>query len=273
MAYFRMELESLSENEEFARVVTAVFMSRMNPTLEQVEDVKTAVSEAVTNAVIHGYQNGEGIILLEGRTEGDWLTVTVEDHGVGIRDVKRAMEPLYTTDRTGERSGMGFSFMETFMDEVEVESEQGKGTLVRMRKEIRQEVDGREEQEKWELEEGRSGPESIPVTIQTSGPESRPAAVQTSSPDALSVAVLAGRADTDSHERAAGIEETACTVQSWTRTAGDGTTGTWAAGGGAAGTAGMVNQPEAGQISPGVGAPMGRSRTARVIQSILSVQP
>lgn len=236
MAYFRMEIESLSENEEFARVVTAVFMSRMNPTLEQVEDVKTAVSEAVTNAVIHGYQNGKGIILLEGKTEGDWLTVTVEDHGVGIRDVKRAMEPLYTTDRTGERSGMGFSFMETFMDEVEVESEQGKGTLVRMRKEIRQ-------------EEGRSGP------------------------DSLSVAVQAGRAGTESQEGAAGMEETACTLQPGTRTAGGGTTGAWTAGGSAAGTVGMVNQPEAGQVPPGVGAPMGRSRTARVIQSILSMQP
>ena len=248
MAYFHMEIESLSENEEFARVVTAVFMSRMNPTLEQVEDVKTAVSEAVTNAVIHGYQNGEGIILLEGKTEGDWLTVTVEDHGVGIRDVKRAMEPLYTTDRTGERSGMGFSFMETFMDEVEVESEQGKGTLVRMRKEIRQ-------------EEGRSGPESIPLTIQTAGP------------DSLSVAVQAGRAGTESQEGAAGMEETACTLQPGTRTAGGGTTGAWTAGGSAAGTVGMVNQPEAGQVPPGVGAPMGRSRTARVIQSILSMQP
>ena len=136
MAHFRMEIESLSENEEFARVVTAVFMSRMNPTLEQVEDVKTAVSEAVTNAVIHGYQNGEGVIVLEGRIQGDWLTVTVEDRGSGIRDVKRAMEPLYTTDKTGERSGMGFSFMEAFMDKVMVESAPGQGTSVFMEKRI-----------------------------------------------------------------------------------------------------------------------------------------
>ena len=136
MEQFRMEMESVSENEAFARVVVAVFMSRMDPTLEQIEDVKTAVSEAVTNAVIHGYQGGKGIIFLEAAVDGQWLTVTVRDTGVGIRDVKRAMEPLYTTDKTGERSGMGFSFMEAFMDRVEVESEPGEGTTVTMRKRI-----------------------------------------------------------------------------------------------------------------------------------------
>lgn len=136
MEQFRMEMESASENEAFARVVVAVFMSRMDPTLEQIEDVKTAVSEAVTNAVIHGYQNGAGTIFLEASVDGAWLAVTVRDTGVGIRDVKRAMEPLYTTDKTGERSGMGFSFMEAFMDQVEVESEPGKGTKVTMRKRI-----------------------------------------------------------------------------------------------------------------------------------------
>ena len=153
MEHFRMEMESLSENEEFARVVMAVFMSRMNPTLEQVDDVKTAVSEAVTNAVIHGYRNREGIIVLAGEIQGTWLTVTVEDQGTGIRDVKRAMEPMYTTDRTGERSGMGFSFMEAFMDQVQVESEPGKGTVVRMRKEIRQGSGRGEEEETGEAEE------------------------------------------------------------------------------------------------------------------------
>lgn len=153
MEHFRMEMESLSENEEFARVVMAVFMSRMNPTLEQVDDVKTAVSEAVTNAVIHGYRNREGIIVLAGEIQGTWLTVTVEDKGTGIRDVKRAMEPMYTTDRTGERSGMGFSFMEAFMDQVQVESEPGKGTVVRMRKEIRQGSGRGEEEEAGETEE------------------------------------------------------------------------------------------------------------------------
>jgi len=136
MERFHMEIESLSKNEEFARVVVAVFLSRLNPTLEEIDDVKTAVSEAVTNAEIHGYRGGKGIIDLEVTIDGKLLTVTVGDTGVGIRDVRRAMEPLYTTDQTGERSGMGFSFMEAFMDEVLVDSEPGNGTRVTMKKEI-----------------------------------------------------------------------------------------------------------------------------------------
>lgn len=133
---FRIEIESLSKNEEFARVVVAVFISRMNPTLEEVDDVKTAVSEAVTNAVIHGYQGKEGIIYIEVWIEGPALTVLVKDKGVGIGDIKRAMEPMYTSDTTGERSGMGFSFMEAFMDEVKVESIPMEGTTVTMKKRI-----------------------------------------------------------------------------------------------------------------------------------------
>lgn len=136
MERFRMEMESLSKNEELARVVTAVFMSRLDPTLEELDDVKTAVSEAVTNAVIHGYQEGEGTIYIELQAEERELTVLVRDLGVGIRDVKQAMEPMYTSDPSGERSGMGFSFMEAFMDRVEVESEPGRGTLITMKKKI-----------------------------------------------------------------------------------------------------------------------------------------
>lgn len=136
MECFRMEIESISKNEEFARVVVAVFLSRLNPTLEELDDVKTAVSEAVTNAELHGYQGKEGIICLEAQIEGNEIVVTVKDQGVGIRDVKRAMEPMYTTDTTGVRSGMGFSFMEAFMDQVIVESEPWKGTTVVMRKNI-----------------------------------------------------------------------------------------------------------------------------------------
>ncbi len=132
----RLEMDSQSKNEEFARVVVAVFMSRMNPTLEEIDDVKTAVSEAVTNAVIHGYQNRDGIVYIEARICGSELTVTVRDQGVGIPDLKKAMEPMYTSDATGERSGMGFSFMEAFMDKLEVESQLGKGTTVRMKKRI-----------------------------------------------------------------------------------------------------------------------------------------
>lgn len=146
MERFQMKMDSLSENEEFARVVVAVFMSRMNPTLEEIDDVKTAVSEAVTNAVIHGYQGKEGTIELEAwieQAEGEGvgnasnLWIRIQDTGAGIRDVKRAMEPMYTTDRSGLRSGMGFSFMEAFMDEVRVDSVLHKGTTVTMKKRIR----------------------------------------------------------------------------------------------------------------------------------------
>lgn len=136
MERMRMEMESLSKNEEFARVVIAVFMSRLDPTLEELDDVKTAVSEAVTNAVIHGYGGKKGIIVLESEIEDRQLLVRVKDTGVGIADIEKAREPLYTTDETGERSGMGFSFMDAFMDQVEVESEPGKGTTIIMKKQI-----------------------------------------------------------------------------------------------------------------------------------------
>ena len=134
--HFALEIDSDSRNEEFARVVTAVFLSRLNPTLEELDDVKTAVSEAVTNAVIHGYEVKDGTVRLEGKTEGNIFTIQVQDQGKGIVNIKRAMEPMFTTDTTGERSGMGFSFMEAFMDQVQVESEPGKGTTVTMKKKI-----------------------------------------------------------------------------------------------------------------------------------------
>lgn len=132
----RLEIDSLSRNEEFARVVVAVFMSRMNPTLEEIDDVKTAASEAVTNAVIHGYRQKPGIIYIEAEIHGQMFTLTVKDKGVGIGNLKKAMEPMYTSDETGERSGMGFSFMEAFMDEVWVDSAPGRGTVVRMVKRL-----------------------------------------------------------------------------------------------------------------------------------------
>lgn len=136
--HIRLEMESRSNNEEFARVVAAVFMSRLDPTLEEVDDVKTAVSEAVTNAVIHGYREKEGSIVMEltaDRADRS-LSVQIEDRGMGIEDIKKAMEPMYTTDPSGERSGMGFAFMEAFMDEIKVESEAGRGTRVTMKKYI-----------------------------------------------------------------------------------------------------------------------------------------
>ena len=131
--WMHLEIDSHSSNEEFARVTAAVFMSRMNPTMEELEDVKTAVSEAVTNAVIHGYGDEIGIIYIEAQIEGEELTISVRDEGKGISDVEKAMEPMYTTDTTGERSGMGFAIMESLMDSVRIRSVVNKGTVVTLK--------------------------------------------------------------------------------------------------------------------------------------------
>lgn len=126
--------DSRSSNESFARVTVASFMTSLNPTVEEVSDVKTAVSEAVTNAIIHGYDNEVHNIYIKCRTEGNTLYLEITDKGKGIEDVNQAMEPLFTTKPELERSGMGFSFMEAFMDKLEVLSEPGKGTTVKMEK-------------------------------------------------------------------------------------------------------------------------------------------
>jgi len=138
-----MELifDSCSINEGFARVAVAAFLTQLNPTLEEVSDVKTAVSEAVTNAIIHGYEKEVRKIWIRCFLEGQDFYIEIEDHGKGIEDIEKAMEPLFTTKPELERSGMGFSFMEAFMDNVEVvspvqKSDEGKGTLVRMKKTI-----------------------------------------------------------------------------------------------------------------------------------------
>ncbi len=132
----RLEIDSIPSNESFARVVVAAFLTRLNPTMEEVADIKTAISEAVTNAIIHGYRNEIHKILIEASVEGDTLEVSVQDFGVGIENISKAMEPLYTTRRDLERSGMGFVFMEAFMDTVKVESKVGEGTKVTMKKKI-----------------------------------------------------------------------------------------------------------------------------------------
>ena len=135
----RLVFDSRPENESFARVVISAFMVQLNPTLEQVADVKTAVSEAVTNAVVHGYPGGaRGDITLSARLipEANRLEVEIADAGVGIADVRQALEPFYTTQPELERSGMGFSVMETFMDGLQVASAPGKGTRVKMQKRI-----------------------------------------------------------------------------------------------------------------------------------------
>ena len=129
--------DSRPVNEALARVAVASFCTQLNPTLEEISDLKTAVSEAVTNCIIHAYKGEIHKILVECRLKGHELMVDVKDHGVGIPDVKKALEPLFTTKPDKDRSGMGFTFMEAFMDEISVESEVGKGTTVHMKKIIR----------------------------------------------------------------------------------------------------------------------------------------
>ena len=131
-----LAFDSISENEEFARVTVAAFATQLNPTLEEVADIRTAVSEAVTNAIIHGYPEGVHTVVLRVHIEDQQLEVWVMDEGVGIADISKAMEPLYTSRPDLERSGMGFMFMEAFMDEVKVESSPGMGTTVYMKKKI-----------------------------------------------------------------------------------------------------------------------------------------
>jgi len=134
----KLEFDSISANEAFARVTVSAFMTQLNPSMEEVADVKTAVSEAVTNAIIHGYGGQVHTITITGEIEDQLLTLRVTDEGVGIEDIEKAMEPLYTTRPELERSGMGFLFMEAFMDEIHVESKPGAGTTVTMKKQIGQ---------------------------------------------------------------------------------------------------------------------------------------
>ncbi len=132
----QVEFDSLSRNENFARTVVAAFVSQLNPTLEEIADIKTAVSEAVTNSIIHGYKNKVGKVWMHCAIHKMNVYIEVVDHGVGIEDVERAMEPLFTTCPEMERSGMGFAFMSAFMDELEVMSKKNEGTTVKMRKRI-----------------------------------------------------------------------------------------------------------------------------------------
>ena len=139
----KVVFDSKSENESFARVVAAAFILSMDPTLEEMNDFKTAVSEAVTNCIIHAYEDKEGDVVMEMKkytyTEPvdnykGWIEVKIKDSGCGIVDVEKAMEPLYTTKPEEERSGMGFAFMEAFMDDVQVYSVLGEGTRIVMEK-------------------------------------------------------------------------------------------------------------------------------------------
>lgn len=135
----RMDFLAIPENEAFARMVISAFILPLNPTLEQLGDIKTSVSEAVTNAIVHGYQGKGGTIRLKAFLNADGeLSLDIIDNGCGIADVSEARKPFYTSLEGMERSGMGFTVMESFMDGLEVFSEPGRGTTVRMRKQIAQ---------------------------------------------------------------------------------------------------------------------------------------
>ena len=131
-----LAFDSISENEAFARVAVSAFITQLNPTLEEVADIRTAVSEAVTNAIIHGYPDEVRTGIVRARLTDQLLELWVSDEGTGIANVQKAMEPLYTTRPELERSGMGFMFMEAFMDQIHVESAPGVGTTVYMKKQI-----------------------------------------------------------------------------------------------------------------------------------------
>ena len=128
--------DAISENESFARVVAAAFVTKLDPTLEEISDIKTAVSEAVTNCIVHGYEGRDGKVYMTLKQQDNEIIIEIKDEGVGIENIHRAMEPLFTTKPELERSGMGFSFMEAFMDELEVYSGKQKGTTVIMKKKI-----------------------------------------------------------------------------------------------------------------------------------------
>ena len=134
--YVKLEFLSRSSNEGFARIAAAGFASQLDPTLDELGDIKTAVSEAVTNVIVHAYPDALGRVLLKMRiTDGNVLELTVRDWGRGIENVQQAREPLFTTGGA-ERSGMGFTIMESFMDKLTVRSQPGKGTPVHMKKRI-----------------------------------------------------------------------------------------------------------------------------------------
>ncbi|MFC5448014.1 anti-sigma F factor [Paenibacillus aestuarii] len=135
--FMTLQFASRSENEAFARVAVAAFVAQLDPTMNELTDIKTVVSEAVTNSIIHGYNNRtDGVITISTQIDDDIIHITVEDNGQGIEDLEQAKQPLYTSKPELERSGMGFTIMENFMDEVEVVTAVGIGTKIKMLKRI-----------------------------------------------------------------------------------------------------------------------------------------
>lgn len=133
----KLEFISKSDNESFARIAVAAFAAQLDPTIEELADIKTAVSEAVTNSIIHGYEEKEGIVKIECKLFANSIEIEISDNGKGIEDIEQAMQALYTSKPELERSGMGFTIMESFMDEVKVESVLGIGTKVTMKKMVK----------------------------------------------------------------------------------------------------------------------------------------
>ena len=134
----KLEFQSKSTNESFARIAVAAFVAGLDPSLEEIADIKTAVSEAVTNCIIHGYEEKNGIVKIECKLFANSIEIEISDNGKGIEDIEKAREPLYTSKSDLERSGMGFTIMESFMDEVKIESVLGIGTKVTMKKMIKE---------------------------------------------------------------------------------------------------------------------------------------
>lgn len=132
----KLEFLAISENEKFARSTVSAFVSQLNPTLDEIEDIKAAVSEAVTNIVVHAYGNNIGTVYITCTLSDDTATITIKDTGCGICDIKLARTPLYTGSPDSERSGLGFTVMETFMDEIDVISERGVGTTITLKKRV-----------------------------------------------------------------------------------------------------------------------------------------
>lgn len=142
----KLEFLSKSNNEAFARIAVAAFVSQLDPTIEELADIKTAVSEAVTNAIIHGYEEKEGMVKIVCKLISNSVVIEVSDTGKGIENIELAKQPLYTSKPNLERSGMGFTIIESFMDEMKIESVVGLGTKVTMKKKIEQEVSQKEEE-------------------------------------------------------------------------------------------------------------------------------
>lgn len=143
----KLEFISKASNESFARITVAAFAAQLDPSIEELADIKTAVSEAVTNCIIHAYENRLGVVRLSARLKEDEIIIEISDHGKGIENIEMAKEPLYTTKPNLERSGMGFTIMESFMDDVKIESVVNLGTKVTMSKKIKKIEENTSEEE------------------------------------------------------------------------------------------------------------------------------